>query len=417
MTDFSKAARRITWVLFANQSLASAGFIAAATINSILGAQLGGNDYWTGVPSAVYLLGSALAASMWGIAFERIGRRNSMVLGLLLGVVGNTLVLLAIRASSLFMFLGGMLLMGVTNAAVVLGRFAAAEVNLPEQRGKAISQVVWGGTFGAVFGPLLVGPMGKLVTIFGMNELAGPYLATLMLFALASAVVAVGLRPDPRELGREVAARYPESAPHGETRSIRAILLQPAALTAVTAMISGQVVMVGLMVITSRHMNHHQHGLVDISHVIQSHTIGMYAFSVISGYLVDRWGRGQVILAGAAMLLLSCILAPLSPDVIPLAVALFFLGLGWNFCFVGGSTLLADQLSPAERSSTQGFSDLLVGLASAVASLSSGFIFAATNYTIISIAAGGLSLIPMVMSLFWLRRRTVIETVAVNSAD
>lgn len=414
MTNVKRTARKITWVLFANQSLASAGFIAAATINSILGAQLGGSDYWTGVPSAVYLLGAAFAASAWGYIFERIGRRNSMVGGLLLGVVGNALVLFAIRASSLLVFLFGMLLMGITNAAVVLGRFAAAEVNPPEQRGKAISQVVWGGTFGAVFGPLLVGPMGKFVLALGMDELAGAYLATLVLFVIAAGVVLIGLRPDPREVGREIAALYPESTPHGETRPIREILIQPAALTAVVAMILGQVVMVGLMVITSRHMNHNQHGLTDISHVIQSHTIGMYAFSVVSGYLADKWGRGQVILSGAAMLLLACVLAPISPDVIPLAVALFFLGLGWSFCFVGGSTLLADQLSPAERSRTQGFSDLLVGLASAVASLSSGFIFAATNFTIISIAAGGLSLIPLVMAVFWLRKKAVMKAIAAN---
>jgi MFS family permease len=346
--------------------------------------------------------------------FERFGRRNSMVGGLLLGVVGNTLVLFAIRASSLMVFLFGMLLMGITNAAVVLGRFAAAEVNPPQERGKAISQVVWGGTFGAIFGPLLVGPMGKFVLVLGMNELSGAYLATLVLFALASVVVLVGLRPDPREVGKEIAALYPESAPHGATRPIREILIQPAAMTAVVAMILGQVVMVGLMVITSRHMNHNQHGLSDISHVIQSHTIGMYAFSVVSGYLADKWGRGQVILSGAAMLLLACVLAPISPDVIPLAVALFFLGLGWSFCFVGGSTLLADQLSPAERSRTQGFSDLLVGLASAAASLSSGFIFAATNFTIISIAAGGLSLIPLVMAVFWLRKNAAMTNVAAN---
>ncbi len=417
MTDLSRTARKITWVLFANQSLASAGFIAAATINSILGAQLGGNDYWTGVPSAVYLSGAAFAASMWGYIFERIGRRNSMVWGLLLGVAGNMLVLLAIHASSLIVFLVGMLMMGITNAAVVLGRFAAAEVNPPEERGKAISQVVWGGTFGAVFGPMLVGPTGKFALSLGMDELAGPYLATLVLFGIASVVVAIGLRPDPRELGKEVAVRYPESVPAGEARSIRGIIFQPAALTAVMAMVLGQAVMVGLMVITSRHMNHHNHGLTDISRVIQSHTVGMYAFSVISGYLADRWGRGQVILSGAAMLLLACALAPLSPDVLPLAVALFFLGLGWNLCFVGGSTLLADQLSPAERSRTQGFSDLLVGLASAVASLSSGFVFAATNFTIISIAAGGLSLVPLVMSLFWLRKKPVVKIAAANSAD
>jgi MFS family permease len=324
MTDLSKPARRITWVLFANQCLASAGFIAAATINSILGAKLGGSDYWTGVPSAVYLLGAAFAASAWGYVMERIGRRNSMTLGLLLGVIGNTLVLFAIRASSLVEFLIGMVLMGITNAIVVLGRFVAAEVNPPQGRGKAISLVVWGGTFGAVVGPLLVGPTGNFVKTLGMDELAGAYSATLILFVIAAVVVFIGLRPDPRDLGREVAALYPESTPHGETRPVREILSQPAALTALMAMVLGQAVMVALMVITSLHMNHHQHGLTEISHVIQAHTIGMYAFSIVSGYLVDKWGRRQVILAGAGMLLIACITAPLSPDVLPLGIALFF---------------------------------------------------------------------------------------------
>jgi MFS family permease len=100
-------------------------------------------------------------------------------------------------------------------------------------------------------------------------------------------------------------------------------------------------------------------------------------------------------------------MAPLSPDVFPLAVALFFLGLGWNFCFVGGSALLSDQLSPLERSHTQGTNDLMVGLASATGSFGSGIIFAATSYTIIAIVAGGLTLIPLVMSATWMRRNTV----------
>ena len=159
MTDLSRLARRITWVLFANQSLASAGFIAAATINSILGAKLGGSASYAGVPSAVYLLGAAFAASAWGYIMDRIGRRNGIVSGLIIGVVGNILVLVAIGTSSFLLFLAGMVLMGITNAAVVLGRFAAAEVNPPEKRGAAISNVVLGGTFGAIVGPLLIGPV------------------------------------------------------------------------------------------------------------------------------------------------------------------------------------------------------------------------------------------------------------------
>lgn len=404
MTDYSKLARKITWVLFANQSLASAGFIASATLNSIIGAKLGGSASYAGLPAAVYLLGGAFAASAWGYLMDRIGRRNGIVLGLLIGVVGNALVLYAIFMSSFALFLAGMVMMGITNAAVVLGRFAAAEVNPPEHRGSAISNVVIGGTFGAVFGPLLVGPMGIFARSLGMDELAGAYIATLVLFAIASVVVFAGLRPDPRELGIQVAAQYPETTPAGEARPIFEIIRQPAALMAVTAMVLGQVVMVAIMVITSLHMRGHDHNLRDISAVISSHTLSMYAFSVVSGRLSDKWGRGRVILAGSFTLLLACITAPLSPNVFPLAVALFLLGLGWNFCFVGGSALLADQLSPAERARTQGTNDLLVGLASAVGSLGSGFVFAASNYTIISIVAGLLSLIPLGMSLLWMRR-------------
>lgn len=408
MTDLSKLARKITWVLFANQSLASAGFIAAATLNSIIGAKLGGSASYAGVPSAVYLLGAAFAASAWGYIMDRVGRRNGMVAGLLIGVMGNALVLFAIGIASFLLFLVGMVLMGITNAAVVLGRFAAAEVNPPEKRGAAISNVVLGGTFGAIVGPLLVGPMGNFVRSFNMDELTGAYLATLILFVISSVVVFVGLRPDPRDLGKQVAAEHPGPAlgsVTGEARPIFEILRQPAALMAVSAMALGQVVMVAIMVITSLHMNNHQHNLRDISAVIASHTFGMYAFSVFSGRLADRWGRGPVILVGASTLLLACITAPLSPNVFPLAVALFLLGLGWNFCFVGGSTLLADQLSPLERSRTQGTNDLLVGLASAVGSLGSGIVFAASNYTVIAIVAGALALIPLVMSVFWLRRK------------
>jgi len=407
MVDFIKPARKITWVLFANQSLTSAAFVAASTINSILGAKLGGSASYAGVPSAVYLLGGAFAASGWGYLMEKMGRRNSIVLGLLIGALGSAVVLYAISIVSLTLFLIGMVMMGIANAAVVLGRFAAAEVNLPERRGAAISNVVLGGTFGAVFGPLLVGPVGVFAHSLGMDELAGAYMITLVLFVIAAIVVFVGLRPDPRDLGREIAARFPEETHHGATRSIGKILRQPAALIAVTAMVLGQVVMVAVMVITSLHMRDHMHTLHDISAVIASHTFGMYAFSVLSGRLSDKWGRGRVILTGSVTLLLACITAPLSPNVLPLAVALFLLGLGWNFCFVGGSALLADQLSPAERTRTQGTNDLLVGLASAIGSLGSGFLFAASNFLVIAIVAGIVSLIPLGMSLLWMRKTKV----------
>jgi MFS family permease len=411
MTDFKRIALKITSILFVTQSLASAGFIAAATINPILGAKLASHRSLATLPTAAYLLSGALSASAWGYFMDRFGRRNSIASGLAIGVLGNLLVLYAIQTSSFLLVIIGLMLMGATNSAVQLGRFAAAEVNPPERRGRAISAVVLGGVIGTILARVLAVPVGEYAMSIGMDELAGAYITTLGLFAIASVLVFAGLRPEPRDVGRELAEQYPSSVPQvGVSRPIWQILRQPAAMTAVTAMVLGQVVMVAIMVITSLHMEDHQHARSDIYSVISAHTFGMFAPSIFSGWLLDKIGRGRMIVSGAFILLLACIAAPLSPDVLPIGIALFLLGLGWNFCFVGGSTLLADQLSPVERSRTQGTNDLLVGLASAAISLSSGFIFDAAGYTVMAVIAGLLSLVPLVLSLKFVRNRQVPAT-------
>jgi MFS family permease len=128
----------------------------------------------------------------------------------------------------------------------------------------------------------------------------------------------------------------------------------------------------------------------------------MFAFSFLSGRLTDRWGRGPVILTGAGLLVLASLLAPLSPGLFPLSFALFLVGLGWNFCFVGGSTLLSDQLSPAERARTQGTNDLLIGLGTATASLLSGVMFASMGYAAMGILGALVSLGLAGVTAWWL---------------
>ena len=167
------------------------------------------------------------------------------------------------------------------------------------------------------------------------------------------------------------------------------------------SMVFAQMVMTMLMVITSLHMRMHAHPLGDISLVIHSHTIGMYAFSILSGKLADGWGRGPVILVGGGTLLVSCLVAPLSTDLGPLAAALFLLGLGWNFGYVGGSALLSDQLSPPERAKTQGFNDLLLGLASATGSLGSGVVFASAGFGAMAAVGAAASLALLSLALWW----------------
>lgn len=406
MQDLPRLARKLTAVLFAQQALASAAFIAAAAFNSIVGASLSDNPAFAGVPSAVYLLSGAFSAFGWGYVMEALGRRIGLVMGLILGVIGSGLAFYGVAAHSFGLFLGAMVLNGAANAAVALGRFAAADVHPPAERGRAISNVVLGGTVGSVVGPIMAGPAGRLFRDIAGDELAGAYAASLILFAIAAVVVYLGLRPDPRDVGRLVAAQEPARGDGPPvTRGLLQIFTRPAALTALLAMLLGQMVMVLVMVITSLHMRGHQHGLGEISVVISAHTFGMYAFSVLSGRLADRWGRGPVIAAGAGTLIAACLAATLSPDVLPLGVALFLLGLGWNFCFVGGSTLLADQLSPGERARTQGFNDLLVGLASAAGSLGSGFIFASLGFNMMAFVSAGIALIPLIAVLRWMAAR------------
>jgi MFS family permease len=132
------------------------------------------------------------------------------------------------------------------------------------------------------------------------------------------------------------------------------------------------------------------------------HILGMYGLSIVTGWISDRWGRLPTIVIGSLMLILSCILAPTNPETLPLAASLFLLGLGWNFCYVGGSSLLADALLPSERSRAQGFNDLLIGLASASSSLSSGVVFSALGFGLMGVVGAVFSIALATMTAWWL---------------
>jgi len=362
MTDYVRIARKITTVLFLVQSLSSAGFIAFFTVNALVGAELSGRASLAGVPEAVRVLGQALAALAWGCTMQRIGRRRGFALGQIVGVIGSVVAGSAVIVRSFPLFLFGLLLVGMARASADLGRFAAAEVHLPDQRGRAIANVVMGGTVGSVVGPLLVGPTGHLSLVAGLPELAGPYSIGFLFWGIAGALVFKGLKPDPLDVSRELARLNPEAIPHlGRSRPLWEIVPKRGVVVAIAAVVFAQMVMITLMVMTSVHMKALRYPLTSVSLVISAHTLGMYTFSIVSGRLTDRWGRGPMIIAGSTLLILSCLLAAPATGLPALLLALFLLGLGWNLAYVAGSALLTDQLSPTERAKTQGFNDLLPG--------------------------------------------------------
>lgn len=401
MQDYRRVARKITVVLLLSQGLSSAGFIAAFTVNALVAVDLTGQPAMAGVPGALYVLGQACGAMVWGLSMEWTGRRRGLAFGQGLGVIGSALAMAAVVHRSFPVFLIGLIWVGMARSAVDLGRFAAAEVHQPAERGRAISRVVLGSTVGAIFGPLLVGPTGRLAVGAGVSELAGPYSVGFAGLALAALLIVAGLRPDPRDIGRELARLHPDSVPLQATRPLAEILRQPGVVVAVVSMVFAQLVMIVPMSITAVHMKAHQHPLTAVSLVISAHTLGMYAFSILSGRITDRWGRGPVIILGSTVLLLACLLAAPSVNLLPLIAALFLLGLGWNFAYVAGSTLLADQLSPRERGKTQGVNDLLLNLASAASQVGSGVVYASGGFGVMGLAAAAAAAVPLTLAIWW----------------
>jgi len=400
--DLARAGRRIVAALFAVQSLSFAAVIAMATVFSIVAADLTGNPAWAGAPSALTSLSGGLAAPLLAAAWDRWGRRLGLSLALALGVLGAGAAAASVELNSLWLFGLGILVLGATQSGARLSRFIAAEVTPAQARGRAISLVVWGGTIGAVGGPLLVGPSSRLAAGLGWNELSGPIALGVPLIALSVVLSYAGLRPEPLELSRQL-ERQPIGRAQAGTpaRPLSQLLLQPGILVAVAAVVLSQMVMVMLMGISSLYMRDHGHSLDGISLVFAAHTLGMFAFSPLAGRFSDRAGRGPVILAGALLMIAAAVVTPASHAVPVLALGLFLLGLGWNFCFVAGSALLSDLLSPAERSKTQGANDLLVGLASGIGSLSSGVVYAALGYWMVSLLGGALIVVAALSGAWW----------------
>lgn len=383
------ARRRITAALFLSQSLFSAALIASFTLTPIIAAQLSGSDSAAGVPNTVTLLGRAAAAYPIGWLMDRIGRRLALSFGYVLGLLGLAVAVFSIVAGTFIGFCVGVGLFGMGRGASDQGRYVAAEVHTAARRAKVIGLIVFAGTVGAVGGPLLVSPSEQFVAGLGWNGLAGPYVVATVLVFLALVLTFAMLRPDPLTIGRQVANEETDGKATLPARPLSQIFVQPTVLLAVAAMVIGQLVMTLIMVVTPLYMNHNNHGTQSISLVIMAHTLGMFGLSGVTGWLIDRYGRITMIVAGSLVLVVASLLTPVSTGVPMLALALFLLGLGWNFCFVAGSSLLSDALVAVERGRAQGASEVLVALASGAGSLGTGVVFDSGG--IVAISGAGLA--------------------------
>jgi MFS family permease len=401
---------RLLYTLFVTQSLFSASHIAVFVLMGIVAVRLSSDDRVGGLPSSFVTFSQALAAYPLSLIMGRFGRRFGLAIGYALGALGGLMGAIAITQGVFPLLLVSASLMGMARGSVDQSRFAAGEMFPENERARMIGRLVFAGTIGAVAGPALVTPSGLLMQSYGYDVVTGPFVAMSVLCALAALITFLLLRPDPMFIGQAVAAddKSKREADTRPARPLSALLMVSKVQLGIAAALISQTVMVVLMVMTPLYMHDHHHSSENISLVISMHTLGMYGLAAFTGYLIDRFGRIPMLFVGALILIGAALLAPLSTNEYILAVALFLLGLGWNFGYVSGSSLLADSLHGEERARVQGVNDSLVFFLAGFGSLASGPLFASGGYGAVSLA--GLALTATLIGLiFWLGRMPVAE--------
>jgi len=400
---------RLLYTMFITQSLFSASNIAVFALVAIVAVKLTGADSVAGLASSTQTFAQALAALPIAVVMGRFGRRLGLSLGYSLAALGGLIGIVAIVQGIFPLLLVSAALIGMGRASGEQARFAAGEMFPEGERARMIGRLVFAGTIGAVAGPALVAPSGRLMESLGLNADIGPWVGMLVFCGLALLVTFFLLRPDPMAVARTIANTAGEKRKHDSERPARplaALLALPKVQLGIAAALISQTVMTVLMVMTPLYMDHHHHGKEDISLVISMHTLGMFGLSAVTGYLIDRFGRIPMLFVGALTLIAAALLAPVSTNQYILAVALFLLGLGWNFGYVAGASLLADALQGEERARVQGVNDSLVFLAAGFGSLASGPLFASGGYAAVSVAGLALT-VGLIGLIFWLGRPRV----------
>lgn len=383
---------------------AVAGVVA---VSALLASDLLGSDALAGSAGASFTIGSALTAVPLSAFMRRRGRRPGLVRAFSIGAVG-ALVAVAGGQTRLFgLYLAGMVLFGAGQAATLQSRYAAADLAEPEHRARAIAAVVWIGTLGAVFGPLLTPFEKDVAEAVGLDRLVGPVAFAAALFAIAALVAWWRLRPDPLAAAGALDPEAERVHPlHHVRSSYRTISASRAAVLGLTAMVVSQTAMVAVMTMTPPHMKDHGHA--DMSaYVIALHIVGMYGFAPLVGRISDRIGRVRAIGAGAAVLGIGTVTTVVGGYVPALVfVGLLLLGVGWSFGLIAGSALLTESVDADGRVEVQGTADLTMSLCGGAAAFASGFVKQAWGYHLLANAAPAAAAL-LIVATWWLRARAV----------
>ena len=360
------------------------------TATALVGLKIAPQPQWATVPFALMFLGVIITTYPASIMMQRVGRKPGFTLGALLGIFGGSLSAWAITQDSFTTFCLGSMLLGAFNAFGQYYRFAAAEVADARFKSRAISYVLAGGVIAAFIGPNLAKISREMLS----EEFAGSYVCIAVIYCCSFLLV------------QALKLERPKRSAVNDALTLVDIIRKPGFVIAVTSGMVGYGVMNLLMTSTPMAMNEIGFHFDLTANVIQWHVVGMFAPAFFTGHLIDRVGAYRVMITGTLCLLVSCLFNLIGSEYWQFVVSLILLGVGWNFCFIGATSLLTDDNTA--KGKVQGLNDFLVFCTVGVTALVSGQLYYRLGWSAIN-----LYVIPVILvvtfTLFWslLKRRKI----------
>lgn len=388
-----EASCRNTVVLVSCQALYILSVSVDLTLTGLVGYTLAPNKALATLPFALITVAAAVTTIFASLLMQRIGRRMGFALGALAGGAGGAISVWAITHHDFVIFCVGTASVGVFQAFARYYRLAAADAVGVARKGKAISAVMAGGVLAAVAGPAIAAWSRNLLST---AEFAGSY-ALVTLFGAVSVILLLLLYRDVPDH-----TDVPESGVAVRRRPLTEIVRQPIFMAALTNSVVGYAVMMFVMTVAPIAAMAAHHSIDQGASIIQWHLVGMYAPSFVTGYLIGRFGIGTILLAGTLLSGLCSVIAVASSDLLHFYAAMLCLGVGWNFMFIGGSTLLVRSYRPSERAGTTAVNEFSTFAATALASLLAGSLLQQYGWATINLAVIPLLAAAAGTTLWWL---------------
>ena len=353
------------------KALLSTGNVLLVAVTALIGLTLSPDPIWSTLPVAFQFIGLMCATIPASLIMNKIGRKNGFYLGNLLGIAGALFCILALYSASFSLFCTGTFFLGIGIGFGTLYRFAAVEMCAKPYRAKAISIIMAGGVLAAIAGPNLAIFSQDLIQ---GTPFVGAFWGLLVLYIAAMLVLTI--------------VKFPAQvihAPDITTRPVIKIILQPIFLVSVIAAMVSYVVMNLLMTATPLAMHHHGFHFEQSAIVIELHALGMFLPGFFTGSLINRFGTIRILLIGALIMLLCIGINLNGQSQLHFSIALFTLGLGWNFMFVSATHLVSDAYSEAEKPKAQAANEFLIFSMVTLSALASGWLEATLGWHIMNL--------------------------------